>query len=205
GVGVHHVLLGGREPALIIVVAVGALFLAVEAGGRRVIGPPAAGEQLALLVLLLVLPDFVRILAVLIRQVKFAIPGVKFTKFTVSRIFLYFGRGRRSGGGRGRSKECEAVLAPVLGEGVEIFVPAPDEREVRRALLLGPVDPCIEAAERGHGQPVVVAVALGDDGAVPVDALEDSVAGTRIDLVGERAPGLDPGRLHPRGEEGIAV
>src|SRR3546814_4831496 len=91
----------------------------------------------------------------------------------------------------GWGEQGQAVLAPVLARSGEIVVPARDQPQMRRAALLVAVVPRVESAKHRHGELVVVAMALGDDHAVLVDALDDAVHGPREGLVGEPRPRQD--------------
>lgn len=76
---------------------------------------------------------------------------------------------------------------------------------MRGAHFLGAVDARIEPGKHRHGEAIVVAVALGDDHPVLVDALDDAVQRARESLVRKPRPRLQPRRLPAGGEQGIAV
>src|SRR3546814_19513018 len=76
---------------------------------------------------------------------------------------------------------------------------------MRRAALLVAVVPRVESAKHRHGELVVVAMALGDDHAVLVDALDDAVHAPREGLVGAPRPRHHAGRPPTGGEQRTAV
>ena len=82
-------------------------------------------------------------------------------------------------------------LRQQIEELVELLGDGADHRRVLAMALGEPIEP----GQHRHGEAVVVAVALGDQLAVAVDAVDHAVPGARHDVVADRAAGDQLGRV----------